>query len=168
MVAKEEIEKQNLTTDDVMTREFVEPQQEVEWLSEWDEYPEEQPGENARIEQLRSIDARRWVSFEPLIEPIGKVALDHIDWAVVGGENASDRDRREMEHAWARDILAQCREQDVAFHFKQSSAATNESGTRLTVENEHGFYEQREIHEFPELPLITKQAREQIDNGVLT
>jgi protein gp37 len=118
------------------------------------------PDTTHRIEELRYVDGRRWVSFEPLIEPVGEVALDHVDWAVVGGENAPDDDRREMDHAWARDIYRQCREQDVAFHFKQSSAATNESGTRLTVENEeHGVYEQREIREFPPVPPTTQMAR---------
>jgi protein gp37 len=64
----------------------------------------------------------------------GEVDLSHIEWAVVGGESAAEDDRREMDHAWAREILQQCRRDDVAFHFKQSSASTNESGTRLTVE----------------------------------
>lgn len=50
MVSIEEIEEEGLTTDDVMDREFVTPQNEVEWVPEWDEFPEEQPGENTRIE----------------------------------------------------------------------------------------------------------------------
>lgn len=50
MVSKEEIERQGLTTDDVMDREFAQPQREVKWLPEWDEHPEERPGENTRIE----------------------------------------------------------------------------------------------------------------------
>jgi len=122
----------------------------------------EYPDTTHRIDDLREVDARRWISFEPLIEPIGDVDLSGIDWAVVGGENASDDERRDMEHAWARDLLRQCREQEVAYHFKQSSAATNESGTRLTVEREYGshtVYEQREIREYPELPAVTKRAR---------
>jgi len=124
----------------------------------------EYPDTTHRIEQLRDVDATRWVSFEPLIEPVGDVDLDHIDWAVVGGENASDGDRREMDHQWARDILRQCRDQDVAYHFKQSSAATNESGTRLTVKNEeYGVYEQRKLREYPELPVVTREAREAIE-----
>jgi len=123
----------------------------------------EYPDTTHRIEQLRGVDARRWVSFEPLIEPVGEVALDHIDWAVVGGENASDDARRDMDHAWARDILRQCRRDEVAFHFKQSSAATNESGTRLTVENEqYGVYEQREIREYPPVPGVTERARQEL------
>jgi protein gp37 len=37
------------------------------------------------------------VSFEPLIEPIGDVALDHIDWFVGGGESGPDDVRRAYE-----------------------------------------------------------------------
>lgn len=92
------------------------------------------PNTTHRIEQLRDVDAAtRWVSFEPLIEPVGKVALDHIDWAVVGGETGSEDDRREMEHDWARKIYRQCREQDVAFYFKQSSAARPETGFQTNL-----------------------------------
>jgi len=48
-----------------------------------------------RIEALRKVEARCWVSFEPLIEPVGEASLEHIDWAVVGGENAAEEDRHE-------------------------------------------------------------------------
>lgn len=119
------------------------------------------PSTTHRIAQLRDVDVPvRWVSFEPLIEPVGDVQLDHIDWAVVGGETGPADDRREMDHAWARDILRQCREQDVAYFFKQSSARYPETNPELTVENEEfGVFEQREIREFPELPEPTKEAR---------
>ncbi|NLV14349.1 hypothetical protein [Haloarcula argentinensis] len=50
MVSKDEIQQDGLTTDDVMDREFEQPKREPEWLPEWDEYPEERPGENTRIE----------------------------------------------------------------------------------------------------------------------
>lgn len=122
------------------------------------------PDTTHRIDQLRDVDAPlRWVSFEPLIEPIGEVDLSGIDWAVVGGESAPDGVRREMEHEWAREVLEQCREQDVRYHFKQSSAATNETGTRLTVYREDfGIYEQRRIREFPEVPESVQRARQKI------
>jgi len=78
----------------------------------------EYPDTTHRIEALRDIDATvRWVSFEPLLEPVCTVDLEHIDWVVVGGENAPAEDRREMDHAWARDILNQCRDTGVPFHF---------------------------------------------------
>lgn len=150
------------------------PHHAAEWRLDWPENcwlgtsvgsaGRDYPDTRHRIEQLRDVDvATKWVSFEPLLEPIGEVALDHIDWVVVGGESAEDEHRREMDHAWARDILRQCREQDAAFYFKQSSGRYPESGTRLTVENEEfGVYEQREIREYPPLPEVTKQAREEL------
>jgi len=127
---------------------------------------DEYPSTLHRIEQLRDVDvATKWVSFEPLLEriPMDAVPLDHIDWVVVGGETAPDEHRREMEHAWAREIYRACRVADVPFFFKQSSARHPESGARLTLKNEDwGVYEQRKIREYPELPAITKQARQQL------
>lgn len=141
------------------------PQHVAEWRLEWPDNcwvgvsvgsgpGGEYPPTTHRIEQLRDVDvATKWVSFEPLIEPIGEVALDHIDWAVVGGETGPAEDRRPMEADWARDLLRQCREQDVAFFFKQHSGRHPEQKTHLAVEREYGattVYEQREIREFPD------------------
>jgi protein gp37 len=120
----------------------------------------EYPDTTHRNDQLREVDvATRWISFEPLIEPIGDVDLSGIDWAVVGGETGSEAQRREMDHRWADDLRRQCREQDVAFHFKQSSARYPERGVELSVEVEPGVYESRKIREYPRLPAVTKQAR---------
>lgn len=121
-----------------------------------------------RIDLLRGCGAETlFVSFEPLLGPVGNVDLSGYEWAIVGGESGPDADRREMDHAWARAILRQCREQDVAFFFKQSSGRRPETGTALTVENDaHGVFEQREIRELPELPDATKRARTvAIDGG---
>jgi len=114
-----------------------------------------------RIEQLGHCDAQTlFVSFEPLIGPVGDVDLSAIDWAIVGGESGADHARREMDHAWARDIYRQCRQQDVAFFFKQSSARRPEQGTALTVKDQDmGVYVQREIREMPAVPQATERAR---------
>lgn len=122
-----------------------------------------------RIEQLRDVDVpRRWVSFEPLIEPVGELALDHIDWVVVGGETGPADERREMDHDWARNILGQAREAGVPFYYKQGSARYPEQDTRVTVKNEEfGVYEQREIREFFELPEDILAARERGDEEVI-
>lgn len=122
----------------------------------------EYPSTTHRIEQLRDVDAPSlWASFEPLIEPIDEVALDHIDWAVVGGESGGD-ERREMDHAWARDLLRQCRAAGVPYFFKQSSGPHAETGTHLSVEVDYdGFvvYEQRRIRETPPTPEAVQRAR---------
>lgn len=86
MVSPETIENEGLTTDDVLDREVVEPQQEVKWLPEWDEYPEEQPGENARIEddtliwerdggfeaRLESYETTHWKAEVTIPESVGQ------------------------------------------------------------------------------------------------
>lgn len=114
-----------------------------------------------RIDLLRSCDAHTlFLSFEPLIGPVGEVDLSGYDWAIVGGESGRDDVRREMDHEWAREIYRQCREQDVAFFFKQSSARQPETGTLLTVKNEEfGYPEQREIREMPEFAQPVVEAR---------
>lgn len=113
-----------------------------------------------RLGLLRPCGAETlFVSFEPLIGPVGDVDLSGYDWAIVGGESAPDY--REMEHEWARDIYRQSLEQDVAFFFKQSAGRYPETGQTLTVQNdEFGVYEQRSIQELPELPEATVRARE--------
>jgi protein gp37 len=117
-----------------------------------------------RIELLRPCDAETlFISFEPLIGPVGDVDLSGIDWAIVGGESGPDADRREMEHAWARDIRRQCERNDVAFFFKQSSARQPERGTQLTVEKEIGgttVFVQETVREMPEAHPAVERARE--------
>jgi protein gp37 len=117
-----------------------------------------------RIDLLRDCTAETlFISFEPLIGPAGEVDLEGIDWAIVGGESGPDADRREMDHAWARAILEQCRRDDVAFSFKQSSARRPEQGTALALyDEEFDIYEQREIREFPSVVESVSHAREHL------
>lgn len=71
-----------------------------------------------RIDSLRKIDANiRFISFEPLIGPVGKVNLKDIHWAIVGGE--SGLKARPIKQIWIEEIFKQCKQQDVAFFFKQ-------------------------------------------------
>lgn len=71
-----------------------------------------------RIGSLRKIKACvRFVSFEPLIGPIGKINLSGIHWAIVGGESGPRS--RTMEVCWVEEIRRQCKKQKVEFFFKQ-------------------------------------------------
>jgi len=71
-----------------------------------------------RIDQLRNVpSAIRFISFEPLIGPVGDLNLDGIDWAIVGGE--SGRNARPLKEAWIDEIFEQCSMQHTAFFFKQ-------------------------------------------------
>ena len=83
-----------------------------------------------RIDQLRECPANvRFLSLEPLLEPLGELDLTGIHWVIVGGESGPGF--RPMEHTWAREIRDQCLDSDVPFFFKQSAAFKNETGTEL-------------------------------------
>lgn len=71
-----------------------------------------------RIESLRKINAKiRFISFEPLIGPIGIIDFKGIHWAIIGGE--SGRQARTIKNIWIEEIFRQCKQQNVAFFFKQ-------------------------------------------------
>lgn len=110
----------------------------------------ESPRRRYRLDWLREQDVgMRFVSFEPLVEPIPDVDLSGIDWIIVGGESHRNADaRRDMDPAWAVDLYEEAREQDVAFLFKQHSGAYPEADRHLNV----GDFRQRTFNEFPETP----------------
>jgi len=71
-----------------------------------------------RIDHLRATPAAtRFLSIEPLLEDLGTIDLDGIDWVIVGGE--SGHGARRMETEWVISIRDQCREACVPFFFKQ-------------------------------------------------
>ena len=83
-----------------------------------------------RIDSLRVVPAAvRFVSFEPLIDEIGTVDLTGIHWAIVGGESGPRA--RPMDSFWVDEIQAQCRDQRVAFFFKQWGGTNKKSTGRL-------------------------------------
>jgi protein gp37 len=82
-----------------------------------------------RLNHLHAARAAvKFVSFEPLLGPVGKVDLRGIDWAIVGGESGPRA--RPMAEAWALEIRDQCRAAKVAFFFKQWGGARPKSGGR--------------------------------------
>jgi protein gp37 len=71
-----------------------------------------------RIDYLRNINAAiRFISMEPLLEDVGKLNLEKINWVIVGGESGVRA--RPMQQDWVLNIREQCDKQDVAFFFKQ-------------------------------------------------
>lgn len=123
----------------------------------------EYPDTTHRIDELQCADApARWVSFEPLIERVGPVNLEGIDWIVIGGESGSEEDRREMDHDWARELYEQARAYDIPVWFKQDSGPRPEMNPVLAVPETVGGVEvvsQKRIREKPPLPEITVEAR---------
>ena len=92
-----------------------------------------------RIEHLRQVNSRaRFISFEPLLGPIGSVNLEGIVWAIVGGESGPRA--RPMALGWATELRDRCNASKVAFFFKQWGGPRPKSGGRLLEGEEwNGF-----------------------------
>lgn len=74
-----------------------------------------------RADTLRDIPAAiRFISFEPLIGPVGAIDLTGIHWAIVGGE--SGKCARPIRESWIDEIYNQCALYDTVFFFKQWGA----------------------------------------------
>lgn len=71
-----------------------------------------------RIDRLRHISASiKFLSCEPLIEDLGNMNLQGIDWVIVGGESGPKA--RPMKLDWVVNIKNQVENQGAAFFFKQ-------------------------------------------------
>ena len=82
-----------------------------------------------RLNHLRTAKAStKFVSFEPLLGPVGKIDLVGISWAIVGGESGPRA--RPMSEEWALEIRDQCRASKVAFFFKQWGGIRPKAGGR--------------------------------------
>ena len=71
-----------------------------------------------RIQDLRMASARMsFLSIEPLLEDLGSIRLDGIDWVIVGGESGPGA--RPLGREWVVSLRDQCRLARVPFFFKQ-------------------------------------------------
>ena len=71
-----------------------------------------------RIKDLQHAKAAvRFLSVEPLLENLGKLDLQGIDWMIVGGESGPGA--RAMKKDWVLGLRDQCKKRRVAFFFKQ-------------------------------------------------
>lgn len=71
-----------------------------------------------RIDDLRACGARKkFISFEPLLGPVGAIDLQGIHWVIVGGESGPGA--RPMRKEWVIEIRDQCLAAGVPFFFKQ-------------------------------------------------
>ena len=72
----------------------------------------------SRIDFLRNLNAPiKFLSCEPLLEDLGNINLDGIDWVIVGGESGAKA--RPMKEEWVQSIKVQTEKQGSAFFFKQ-------------------------------------------------
>jgi len=71
-----------------------------------------------RIDALRTVPAAvRFLSLEPLLEPLPDLDLQAIHWVIAGGESGPGA--RPMKAEWVTDIRDQCLAAGVPFFFKQ-------------------------------------------------
>jgi len=102
-----------------------------------------------RIDKLRNIKATiKFLSVEPLLEDLGEIDLTGIDWVIVGGESGSKA--RLMKKEWALNIKKQCKEQNVAFFFKQWGTWGSD-GVRRSKKSNGRILEGKEWNAYPEL-----------------
>ncbi|MCR4664139.1 MAG: phage Gp37/Gp68 family protein [Paludibacteraceae bacterium] len=72
----------------------------------------------SRIDYLRNIPATVcFLSCEPLLEDLGELDLQGIDWVIVGGESGNQA--RLMKEEWVLNIKDQVDASNAAFFFKQ-------------------------------------------------
>ncbi|GAA3958284.1 DUF5131 family protein [Actinomadura viridis] len=71
-----------------------------------------------RVADLATTPAAvRFLSLEPLLGPLHALDLTAVSWAIVGGESGPGA--REMDLAWAIDIVQTCQDVDVPVFVKQ-------------------------------------------------
>ena len=76
-----------------------------------------------RIPILKAVPATiRFLSCEPLLEDLGDIKLDGIDWVIAGGE--SGHGFRPVEAGWLRNLRDRCAAQAVPYFFKQWGGRT--------------------------------------------
>lgn len=103
-----------------------------------------------RLSHLRKVPAAiRFISFEPLIGPVGEIDLFDIHWAIIGGE--SGRLARPIQEAWVDEIHDQCRVAGTAFFFKQWGAWGKDKKKRSKKVNGR-VYRGRTWNDMPQMP----------------
>lgn len=87
-----------------------------------------------RIDELRNINASiKFLSCEPLLEDLGELDLNGIDWVIVGGESGPKA--RPMKQEWVLNIKEQVNKQNAAFFFKQWGTWGSDGVKRNKTEN---------------------------------
>ena len=69
---------------------------------------------------------KTFISFEPILGPIGDINLEGINWVIVGGETGPGA--RPMKIEWARQIRDMCIDQGVPFFFKSHGGTRKRPG----------------------------------------
>jgi len=83
-----------------------------------------------RIEHLRKTRASiKFISMEPLLEPVAELDLIGIDWVIVGGESGPGA--RPLNEDWVMNIKGKCQTSNIPFFFKQWGGVNKKKSGRL-------------------------------------
>jgi len=83
-----------------------------------------------RITHLKQVDcAIKFLSCEPLLEDLGELDLNGIDWVIVGGESGPGA--RPMHLKWATNLRDQCVSMGVPYFFKQWGGKNKKASGRI-------------------------------------
>src|SRR5271168_2485003 len=92
-----------------------------------------------RIDHLRASPAAvKFLSIEPLLEDLGTVNLEKINWVIVGGESGPGA--RPMKAEWVTSLRNQCQRASVPFFFKQwGGVRKSKTGRQLEGKTYDGY-----------------------------
>jgi protein gp37 len=72
----------------------------------------------SRIDSIRALKTKvKFLSCEPLLEDLGEMNLEGINWIIVGGESGVSA--RPMDEKWVESIRTQANKYSIPFFFKQ-------------------------------------------------
>jgi protein gp37 len=116
-----------------------------------------------------TLAATRFLSCEPLLEDLPNLDLKKIHWVIVGGESGPGA--REMKPEWVVQIRNQCRDQRVAFFFKQWGGRNKKATGReldgktwdAYPKDKRELSEAWKIHALSKLDLLQAAIRERGD-----
>jgi protein gp37 len=109
-----------------------------------------------RIADLKHAPARiRFLSIEPLLEDLGPIDLESIDWVIVGGESGPGA--RPMRREWVTSIRDQCLRAKVPFFFKQWGGIRKSERGRVLDGRTHD-----EMPEFTHRMVVPPKIREKV------
>lgn len=130
------MEQATLHTFQILTKQ---PERTAAFLRQRNKHPLPNVWLGTSVEDARVVErighlkqcraAVRFISFEPLIGPVGEVDLSTIHWAIVGGESGPAA--RPLERDWVEQILRLCRRHDVRFFFKQWGGVNKKRSGRV-------------------------------------
>lgn len=94
---------------------------------------------------LRRSSAKvKFLSLEPILDPLEGLNLTGIDWVIVGGE--SERGARDCRLSWIRDVVRQCKAAGVPVFVKQlGKRPIQDDGTLLDLKKFKG----NDLNEWP-------------------